>query len=380
MRFHRTALLTLAILAAPVFAQTTTTAPATQAATRSARELQQMLVGLLKEVGELFAQKDYVAAEAKCREFLALAPKNAQMHYNLACALAREEKPEAALAELQAAADLGFADAPHAAEDPDLAALKERKAYPAILEKIAVNLKELRAGKYEPGDEIPNVKTLEGQPEGGLRYRLRMSPEATAEKPNKLIIWLHPSGGSANRPVEALAPTFLKHNYALVVFTQKQFAGWAPDEATRIVTKTLPAIAKTPGIDAAKPILMGFSAGGQMALEMWYVDPSIFGGLILDAAYPIDMGGRSGKLHELPKKAEALKGTPVFVLIGEKDPGWAVWKKAAPIWSEVGISLTVLPVANMGHAYLFGPEQMPKLAAWLDNPMTQPASEPASRP
>ena len=48
---------------------------------------------------------------------------------------------------------------------------------------------------YRPGKEIAGVKTGEDFPEGGLRYRLRMDPEATAEKPNKLIVWLHPSGG-----------------------------------------------------------------------------------------------------------------------------------------------------------------------------------------
>ena len=57
-----------------------------------------------------------------------------------------------------------------------------------------------------------------------------MSPDATAEKPNKLIVWLHPSAGQdsagMNDTVEAMAPMFLKHGYALVMFTQKNYMGW----------------------------------------------------------------------------------------------------------------------------------------------------------
>ena len=89
-----------------------------------------------------------------------------------------------------------------------------------------------------------------------------------------------------NETVEAMAPMFIKHGYALVVFTQKNYAGWSDSDVPKLFV-SLKEIGQIPGIDARKPILFGFSAGGQEALGLWMIDPGRFGGMVLDAAYPV---------------------------------------------------------------------------------------------
>ena len=187
--------------------------------------------------------------------------------YNLACALARLGKQSDALDALAQAVEKGFADAAHIRSDPDLASLRQDPRFESLAMKAAKAEEEAwKALPYDKGRDIPGVKTVEGNPDGGLRYRIRMSPEATKNKPHRLIIWLHPSGGSMNSTVEALAPRLVKQGWALLVFTQKHFMGWREDDARRLLRHTLPDVAQIEGLDAERPVLLGYSAGGQMAL------------------------------------------------------------------------------------------------------------------
>lgn len=318
---------------------------------------------LNKAIYQHFAAKDYPAALTACRELIKLEPDSNEAHYNLACALARNDDKDGALASLAKSVELGFSDADHIGEDDDLASLHSDARFDAAVKKAR---EKEKGGDYEKGAEIPGVKTVENYPDGGLRYRVRMSENAE-EKPNRLIVWLHPSGGSMNRQIESMAPLFVKHGYALLVVTKKQWMGWMGPESEKLINKTLPNAAKIKGIDASKPILMGFSAGGQAALELYFDKPAIFGGLVLDAAYPLDMEKRQqgkNEIHALPKD-EAVQKVPMFVLVGDKDGGSQVWKNAEPAWREAGVPLTIRYVPNGVHQWLFGKSQVADLEEWL---------------
>ena len=129
---------------------------------------------------------------------------------------------------------------------------------------------------YDKGQEMPGVKTVEGAVNGGLRYRLRMDPNAAREGPDRLVVWLHPAGGYGNNVAEALAPVFLRHGFALLVFTQKESAAWSGTDFERAM-KTAQEVGRLEGIDANRPILMGYSAGGQAALMQWADKPGELG-------------------------------------------------------------------------------------------------------
>lgn len=340
------------------------------------REYQQ----LAREVQELFRQKKYEEVLEKCRRMSELIPDEAIPYYNRACAQALLGKTEEALKSLATSVEKGFDEPAHMKKDEDLAGLRSDKRFDELVEKARENEKK-PAGRYEPGIEVPGVKTVEDFPEGGLRYRLRMSPTATKEKPNRLIVWLHPAGGSMNNIIEVLTPRFLNKNFALLVFTQKNFRYWRGADAKRLMEGTLPAVAKIEGIDAGKPILMGYSAGGQQALQLWENDPDKFAGLILDAAYPVRRTGpRSFAPIKLPE-AEALKRVPLFVLVGENDGGARFWERLEPVWQRAGVPLTVHYVPDMGHTWLFGKFQLAALDAWLSDVAAgkiprPPAAEP----
>ena len=333
-----------------------------------------------------------------------MAPKDARTHYNLACAQARQGKQDEALASLEKAVSLGFAADEHIRTDPDLESLHGDKQFDAVVEKAKAQRAAFLKGTYDKpqglrtGESISvglspfaprkprsfaerkatlisapvlsGVKTVERQPEGGLRYHLRMPLDASKAKPVRLIVWLHPSGGSGNTMVESLAERFARNGYALLLPNEKAWFGWSGEDAGRLMDKSLPDAAKVEGINAEKPILMGFSAGGQMALSIWVHDPSKLGGLILDAAYPItqEMDPTTRRLKQPllnPPDKPAVKSVPIYSAVGGADPGAALWRKAEPDWRKAGVPLTLKVVEGKRHQWLFDAAEADGLEKWL---------------
>jgi predicted esterase len=267
-----------------------------------------------------------------------------------------------AIEALTKAVELGWADpdALTTGEDikPLAAAVEFKEQFKALVDKVAAAQEKTMAGA-----EIEGTKTHFGKPAGGLPWRLRMSPDATADKPNRLIVWLHPSGGSMNDGVEKLSPMLVKNGYALAIFTQKNWMMWTGQDVQKM-SVSLADINKVAGIDAKKPIFLGFSAGGQMALNIWQANPAKCGGLILDAAYPAEQRATGLSAMELPK-GDAIKSVPILVFVGEKDGGCALWRKAAPKWLDAGIPLQVNYVPDKGHAWLIGETEAKIVEQWL---------------
>jgi hypothetical protein len=95
--------------------------------------VQARYVALQAQAQALFKLQKYTEAEDLARSAIKLIPHEPTAHYNLACALARQEKPEPAMTALREAVTLGFRDAKQMAEDPDLASLKERDDFKTLL-------------------------------------------------------------------------------------------------------------------------------------------------------------------------------------------------------------------------------------------------------
>lgn len=359
------------------FAPAQNTQPQLSAEQKRARylELQQ---AILRD----FAQKQYDQAEKECLELIELAPKDPGAQYNLACAQARQGKTDQSLTALEKAVTLGFGDSQHLRDDPDLEGLHKNERFEAILLRAQALEAEQAKGTYEKPSEMKGVKTVERQPEGGLRYYLRMPPEASKAKPARLVVWLHPSGGSGNRLAESLTMRLARNGYALLVPNQKQWRGWSGEELKRLMEKSLPDAGQVEGIDPRKPILLGFSAGGQAALSLWSSDPARLGGLIVDAAYPIRVEpGPKGGVRQAtsgPPDSPAVKLVPIYVLVGEADQGGrglGIWRKVESPWRKAGVPLTIHAVPDKGHQWLVGPKEADALEAWLkeiNNPGAKP--------
>jgi predicted esterase len=320
--------------------------------------------GLEQQVMQAFSGHDYAAAERLCRQLLEKQPGDGGASYNLACALARQDKLDDAVKALADAAEHGFSDSAHAKEDEDLAAIRGRADFAAIVAKMDAH--PYGADQpYEGGAEIPGLRTVEEQPSGGLRYRLRIGKEASAEHPHRLIVWLHPSGGSANRPVESLAASLAERGFALAVFTQKQWRGWTGAEMGRL-GPSVSAMMRQEGIERTAPIFMGFSAGGQAALTLWYDNPKLVSALILDAAYPIDLSkGMQARAVQQPSTEAFAAKTPMIALVGGQDGGLQIWNDALAKWKDKEMPIALRVVPGHGHEYLFHGAEWAAVLDWL---------------
>ena len=344
--------------------------------TLSAEQKRAKYIELQQAVQRDFQEKRYDQAEKDCLELAELAPKDPGAQYNLACARARLGKADQALAALEQAVSLGFSDSRHILADPDLETLRTDKRLEPLLQRAKTLQAQQAKGTYEKPAEMDGVKTVERQPEGGLRYHLRMPPAASQAKPARLVVWLHPSGGSGNRVAESLAVRLNRLGYALLVPNQKQWLGWTGEEMDRLLGPSLSDAGQVEGIDPQRPILLGFSAGGQAALVAWSADPGRLGGLILDAAYPVRLEAdpKTGRLRRAPLAPPdnaTVKSVPIFVLVGEADQGGRgleAWRQVEGDWHKAGVPLTIHPVAGKGHQWLIGPKEADALEAWLPGP------------
>src|SRR5436190_673454 len=91
--------------------------------------------GLSKQIYQHFANKDYKAAVTACQELIKLQPDSNEAHYNLACALARNDDKDGALTSLAKSIELGYSDADHMGEDDDLASLHSEARFDEAMKK-----------------------------------------------------------------------------------------------------------------------------------------------------------------------------------------------------------------------------------------------------
>ena len=89
---------------------------------------------LQQETQQLIRAKNYPEAEARCRAAIKLVPHNALAVYNLACALALQDKKDEALTALEQAVDLGFNQTKGIEADADLESLRTDERYKKAVE------------------------------------------------------------------------------------------------------------------------------------------------------------------------------------------------------------------------------------------------------
>jgi pimeloyl-ACP methyl ester carboxylesterase len=224
---------------------------------------------------------------------------------------------------------------------------------------IAVVLGLCHAADPEPS----STRTVERSPDGGFPYRLHIGVTAGKAQPHRLVVWLHPSNGAHNELPESLIETFSKHRLALLTVLTDQIRGWSSDDLTMLFERTVPDAATIEGVSAERPVLFGYSAGGQASLGVWTQKPDQVGALILDAAYPVNV--LPGNKIELIGNPPAKRPIPVLALVGELDPNARTWTDAAPAWKNAGIPLTVRRVAGKRHEWLFDAAEIQALDAWL---------------
>jgi pimeloyl-ACP methyl ester carboxylesterase len=310
-----------------------------------------------------FAAHDYVHAEQACRQLLASNPDDGSMAYNLACALAREGRSTDAIAALTQAAEHGFTDSDHALADEDLACVRLERGFQAAIATMREHPAYANV-PCEPLHDLPGAQVVERTPSAGMRYRLYIGAAASAADPARLMVWLHPSGGSDDdRVLTMLGPDIIAHGWALMIFPQKPYDGWDQDGLNRMQGCVADAY-REQRIDRRQAVPLTYSAGGQLALEIWFQQPDYWSALVLDAAYPIDY--RSGQPRPLSPRQIASR-LPVLAIVGARDPSGAPWERDAVQWNAAGVPTTLISVPDAGHQFLYTGATWTRTLAWLDD-------------
>jgi predicted esterase len=279
---------------------------------------------------------------------------SSQLHVRLGFCHAALDDDANAMVHLRRAVALGSGVAEVLQSSPTLASLREKPAFQAMLEQALAKV-------VEPSTmTIDGRRVVTGRPAGGLRYRIHAGP--SGQERRKLLVWLHPSGGSMNTTIEQLADAFGERGYALTVFDGKNFRGWTSRDARR-ARKTIAALGELDAVDGNRPVLLGYSAGGQLALRWWGRDANAFGGIIVDAAYPILQHARPYRVQ--PPPADANAAAPVLALVGQADNGAKVWQNVEPTWRKAGVSVEVLYVPGAGHTWLIRGKYLRRTLDWL---------------
>lgn len=140
----------------------------------------------------LFARGEYAESEKILREAIERIPHDPNSHYNLACALARQDKKDDALTMLGKAVDLGFRDAQHIGSDEDLQDLREEDRFKEIVEEAGKPLKVKPEGwryQVEPATRqdgqvlVSERNTAWNAQVGVFRTFFNLEPESTADEP-----------------------------------------------------------------------------------------------------------------------------------------------------------------------------------------------------
>ncbi len=125
-----------------------------------------------REALKQLADKDYATAAKTLTELSAARPKMPQLWYNLACALARQDKADEAVQALTQAVSAGWSDAAHLLDDDDFATLRPREDFQKLVQSLQDKPLELRPTVGFRGVVGWNPNGQPTPPDRGLRYLL----------------------------------------------------------------------------------------------------------------------------------------------------------------------------------------------------------------
>jgi hypothetical protein len=144
---------------------------------------------LQNEATALMRNGDNAEAQKKCEQSIRLAPQYPGAHYNLCCALARQNKKDEAFASLTRAIEHGFSEARHLQNDPDLENLRGDERFQKAVDAaakakpLAMWPAKVEPGKVKDGIVEINDKNTAWQPGRGFFVCFLEKPDALKEKP-----------------------------------------------------------------------------------------------------------------------------------------------------------------------------------------------------
>ncbi len=139
----------------------------------------------------LMQQGNDAAAEQQLATAVKLMPEAPAAHYNLACALARQKKTEAAFAALSKAVETGFNSSQHIKADEDLKSLRDDPRFDGLVKASAAaepaNLwrQQIQSSLVEDGEAWVRESNTAYDPRNGLLLSFFNFPPKTTERDGK---------------------------------------------------------------------------------------------------------------------------------------------------------------------------------------------------
>jgi len=115
-------------------------------------------------------KQGWILAEKTLTELAAAHPNNSNVQYNLACALSINNKPAQAVITLEKAYDAGFWNLNHIRKDPDLATIRNRGDYKALLSRLKKPEFETDSLGIKGAFRFNRLGQIVEQRERGMRY------------------------------------------------------------------------------------------------------------------------------------------------------------------------------------------------------------------
>tara|TARA_R110000782_G_scaffold54637_1_gene115422 strand:+ start:1106 stop:2122 length:1017 start_codon:yes stop_codon:yes gene_type:complete len=279
------------------------------------------------------AASDHARALEAARAVTSRYPESSVWAVNAARMHARLGDPDAALAELTRAADLGYTGINTLEQHADLAVVRDHPGFGPVLERVRANAAQrFEAFRTEALAHRPATFVPPGLPDG-------------ARPP--LVIALHGTGGHGAQMLEALKRTCERLGAICVAPDALRPAGRGPDagfawtyrdEAEWFVTHLIDRAVDEHRADPERVILVGFSQGANIALVMARTHADR-----LAAIVPI-----CG--HYEPNNApddDAM--SPTYLLTGARDPWKVTYTRAAEDLEAAGTPHRLRIVPAMSH-------------------------------
>ncbi|NOX57597.1 MAG: hypothetical protein GXP29_01900 [Planctomycetes bacterium] len=282
----------------------------------------------LTRSGQAYEEKNWDQAIFYGQLTTKLFPLRSGDHYNLACCYALAGQTGNALDTLETSIRCGWSDPNHLKRDSDLKSLRKEDRYKELVKSAIESAKETKV-IYQP---------------------------TTAKKggAKKVLVALHGFGGNPRAFVGELSPVADRLGIPLIALKgrgptrQQGLYGWHKGANPRDLdvegtAKRIDQAAKDLGFEPADIIVVGFSQGGAVALNMLADYPGKYQGALTVAA-----GNPHDVFHEWMDKA---KDNPVrvFMIAGalDKDQPFSL-ATLAPL-SEAGVKLKYLQLPAIGH-------------------------------
>jgi predicted esterase len=206
------------------------------------------------------------------------------------------------------------------------------------------------------------VKAVSAQ---GLNYQFWGNPKWKGTERYPLVIWLHGAGqsgtdneaqmGGATKPFSDPANQEARPCFILAPQCPSRDIGWKNEVAANLMALIADLTDKLP-IDETRIYLTGSSMGGSGSWNAATTYPGVFAAVV-----PLCGGGD-------PKKAEALKDTPIWAFHGDQDTEVPIERSKSmvdAITALGGEKVTFTVLAGEGHSISGGVYSRSDLPVWM---------------